>query len=128
MSLRSIQGAKGKAPPTVAQIAAIEFKSVTLLADMPQVEREKVVRSIVKTVCLAAQIALEIVTKDRDDLLSVVFENYGKLRPLLIDFARAGDEAQVLLELIRSAESRMAVAMVKGNPSEDDGDREPVAT
>ncbi len=125
--MRSIQGAKGKAPPTVA-IAAIEFKSVTLLADMPQVEREKVVRSIVKTVCLAAQIALEIVTKDRDDLLSVVLENYGKLRPLLIDFACAGDEAQVLLELIRSAESRMAVAMVKGNPSEDDGDREPVAT
>ena len=75
----------------------------------------------------AAQIALEIVTKDRGDLVSVVVENYGTLRPLLLDFARAGDDAQVLLELIRSAESRMAVAMVKGNPPEDNGDREPVA-
>jgi hypothetical protein len=57
-----------------------------------------------------------------------VVENYSTLRPLLMDFARAGDDAQVLLELIRSAESRMAVAMVKGNPPEDDGDRGPVAT
>jgi hypothetical protein len=57
-----------------------------------------------------------------------VAENYSELRPLLIDFARAGDEAQVLLELIRSAESRMAVAMAKGNPAENDGGREPVAT
>lgn len=71
---------------------------------------------------------LVIVTKDRGDLVSVVVENYSTLRPLLLDFARAGDDAQVLLELIRSAESRMAVAMVKGNPPEDDGDREPVAT
>jgi hypothetical protein len=51
---------------------------------------------------------------------------YGTLRPLLLDFARAGDDAQVLLDLIRSAESRMAVAMVKGNPPEDNGDREPL--
>lgn len=89
---------------------------------------EKVVRNIVKTVYQAAQIALEIVTKDRGDLVSVVVENYSTLRPLLMDFARAGDDAQVLLELIRSAESRMAVAMVKGNPPEDDGESEPVAT
>ncbi len=128
MSLKSIQGARGKAPPTVAQMTAVEFKSVTRLVGMPQVDREKVVRSIIETVCQAAQIALEIVTKDGDDLLSVVVENYSKLRPLLIDFARAGDEAQVLLELIRSAESRMAVAMVKGNPPDGDGDGEPVAT
>jgi hypothetical protein len=109
-------------------MAAVEFKSVTRLVGMPQVEREKAVRNIVKTVYQAAQIALEIVTKDRGDLISVVVENYSTLRPLLMDFARAGDDAQVLLELIRSAESRMAVAMVKGNPPEDDGDREPVAT
>ena len=87
MSLKSIQGAKGKAPFTVTQMTAVEFKSVTRLVGMPQVDREKVVRSIVETVCQAAQIALEIVTKDRDDLLSVVVENYSKLRPLLIDFA-----------------------------------------
>jgi hypothetical protein len=128
MSLKSLQGAKGKPPATVAQMAAVEFKSVTRLVGMPQVEREKAVRNIVKTVYQAAQIALEIVTKDRGDLVSVVVENYSTLRPLLMDFARAGDDAQVLLELIRSAESRMAVAMVKGNPPEDDGDREPVAT
>jgi hypothetical protein len=109
-------------------MAAVEFKSVTRLVGMPQVEREKAVRNIVKTVYQAAQIALEIVTKDRGDLISVVVENYSTLRPLLMDFARAGDDAQVLLELIRSAESRMAVAMVKGNPPEDNGDREPVAT
>ena len=128
MSLKSLQGCKGKPPATVAQMAAVEFKSVTRLLGMPQVEREKVVRNIVKTVYQAARIALEIVTKDRGDLVSVVVENYSTLRPLLLDFARAGDDAQVLLELIRSAESRMAVAMVKGNPPEDDGDRGPVAT
>jgi hypothetical protein len=109
-------------------MTAVEFKSVTRIVALPQIDREKVVRSVIETVCHAAQIALEIVTKDRDDLSSVVAENYSELRPLLIDFARAGDEAQVLLELIRSAESRMAVAMVKGNPPEDGGGREPVAT
>jgi hypothetical protein len=128
MSLKSIQGAKGKGHPTVAQMTAVEFKSVTRIVALPQIDREKVVRSVIETVCHAAQIALEIVTKDRDDLLSVVAENYSELRPLLIDFARAGDEAQVLLELIRSAESLMAVAMAKGNPPEDDGGGEPVAT
>ena len=126
--MKSIQGAKGKGRLTVAQMTAVEFKSVTRIVALPQIDREKVVWSVIETVCHAAQIALEIVTKDRDDLLSVVAENYSELRPLLIDFARAGDEAQVLLELIRSAESRMAVAMVKGNPPEDDGGREPVAT
>jgi hypothetical protein len=63
MSLKSLQGAKGKPPATVAQMAAVEFKSVTRLVGMPQVEREKAVRNIVKTVYQAAQIALEIVTR-----------------------------------------------------------------
>jgi hypothetical protein len=71
---------------------------------------------------------LEIVTKDKDDLLSMVVENYSKPRPLLITFARAGDKAQVLLELICIAESRLAIAIVEGNSPDDNRDREPVPT
>jgi hypothetical protein len=50
MSLKSIHGGKGKPPASAAQMAAVEFKSVTRLVGMPQVEREKAVRSVVNTV------------------------------------------------------------------------------
>jgi NAD(P)H-hydrate repair Nnr-like enzyme with NAD(P)H-hydrate epimerase domain len=72
----------------------------------------------------AAQIALAIVVKDKNELLKLVANRYETFGPALMELANASASAAALQEVIGSAEARLAVALavIEGDGGGDGGD------
>jgi hypothetical protein len=58
-----------------------------------------------------AVVAAEIISLNKDELIARVAEQYDVLGPCLMWLAHAGDDARVVLDIIRAAEARLAVAL-----------------
>jgi hypothetical protein len=110
--LRVIDGGKNDGKPaTVAEIAALQFDGVKEIAQLSERQRSKNLTGLIQSVYAAAQIAGAIVTHDKAKLIEVVREEYDTFGPALMDLADAGANAQAILEVIRSGETRLAVAL-----------------
>jgi hypothetical protein len=111
-SLRLINGGKNDGEPaTVAEIAALQFDGVKELAQLSEKQRDKNLTGLIQSVYAAAQIAGAIVTHDKAKLIEVVSEQYDTFGPALMELADARANAQATLEIIRSGEARLAVAL-----------------
>jgi len=58
-----------------------------------------------------AVVAAETISLNKDQLIPRVAEQYDVLGPCLMWLAHAGDDARVVLDIIRAAEARLAVAL-----------------
>jgi hypothetical protein len=128
--LKPIAGGASGPPATVAEIAAFEFGAIKEFRGLTKAERLRKTHSIADGVRAMAVLAAEIVAMDKPKLIAKVSEKYDVLGALLMEFAEAADDAKALLEIIQSAEARLAVALavVEGDPPpDDDGSGESVA-
>jgi hypothetical protein len=107
-------------PATHAQIAALEFGLARPFRKMSQKQRIRKAHDLVNRLRPWAVIALETVAFDKQELIDRVAEGYDDLGPMLMHLARAGEDARALLDLIRSAEVKLAVALANVEPDEDE--------
>jgi hypothetical protein len=122
--LKVINSGTDEPPATIEQMAAIEFKAASRLARMSKTKRTENLHAISMRVLQAACIACEFYARDKEEAIKMVAERYDIFGPALMELAKAADEARTLLEVIRTGEARLAVALavVEGNtPPLDDG-------
>jgi hypothetical protein len=98
-------------PASVTEIAALEFAAVKEFRGLTKVERLKKVHGFADNVRALAVLSVEIVAKDKTELIAVVTAKYEEFGPFLMQLANARDNASLLMDLIASAETRMAVAL-----------------
>jgi hypothetical protein len=103
---------------TVAGIAAMEFDGVKGFARMPQEKRNANVRGLATRAYHAALVASELCARDKADVIRLVREKYDTFGPALMELAEAAGDTAALLEVIRSGESRLmvALAVIEGEP------------
>jgi hypothetical protein len=109
--LKCIEGGSGGPLATVEQLAAIEFKAVPQFAAMSKKDRAAKLRAMANRVYHAAQIALEVNATDKDENIRLARENYDSFKGSLDDFELAVEGAQAMLDLIKSAECKIIVAL-----------------
>jgi hypothetical protein len=117
-----------KPPATTAQIAALEFAAIVEIAKLPKEKRIKNIHGLCDRVREVSVIAGEIVSQGKPELIQTVSARLDIFGPSLMELAEAGDAAMALVEIIRSAETRLAVvlAVVEGGddePPSGGGDR-----
>jgi hypothetical protein len=123
MTFKVIEGSKRKKAATVEQIAAMQFGTVARIASMPKAKRRKNLDDIAMNVRAFSLVAVEILVHDKAKLVELVDQNYDRFGPWLMELAHAAEDAQVLLNVLQSAEARLAVALavVEGGGERDDG-------
>jgi hypothetical protein len=122
--LTVINGRTNEPAATVEQIAAFEFKAVTKIAKMSKQKRIENLRALADSVYKMSVIAAGLVTHDKDALVKLVAEKHDIFGPWLMEMNKAADQAQALVDIIKSGEIRLAVALaiVEGpEPPDDDG-------
>jgi hypothetical protein len=121
MTFTVIEG--GKKAATVEQLAAMEFGAIGRIARMPKAKRLKNLDDIAMNVREFSLVASEIIIHDKAKLVELVDQNYDRFGPWLMELANAAADAQVLLNVLQSAEARLAIALavVEGGGEPDDG-------
>jgi hypothetical protein len=119
-SLMSVKTRKGT-PATIKSIAAFEFAAVKEFRNLSKVERLRNAHGLVDRVRPMAVIAGEILAVPKEELIAKVADGYEILGPCLMQLADAKDDARALMELIGSAEVRLAVALANVEGDEGDG-------
>ena len=109
--LKIINGKDEGPPATIEQLAAMEFKGVKKLAQMPKEERTSNIRSLAMSVYQAAAVAGELYIRDKAEVVEMVREKYDTYDPALMELSDAGKDAEALLDIIRTGETRLAVAL-----------------
>lgn len=110
-ALRVIGGNREQKAASVAEIAAVKFAAIKEFRGRTKMERLKRVHGIVDDVRALATVAAEIVAMNKEELIAKTSERYDQLGPLLMQLAHGRDDACLLMELIGSAETRLAVAL-----------------
>jgi len=108
--MKLIKSGKGK-PATVAEIAATEFKAAKELKAMPLPLLKRRCGRSAKAILAAADIAAAIIRLDKDVLIAKVKRADDKIGPMLMELAKAANEARGLHQLLSAAEVRLAVAL-----------------
>jgi hypothetical protein len=123
MTFKVIEGSKRKKAATVEQIAAMQFGTVARIARMPKAKRRKNLDDIAMNVRAFSLVAVEILVHDKAKLVELVAKDYDRFGPWLMELAHAAEDAEVLLNVLQSAEARLAVALavVEGGGEPDDG-------
>ncbi len=108
--LKLIKNRKEK-PATIAQIAAMEFAAMKEYRGLTKVERLKKIHGVTDDVRALAVLSCDILAMDKSELIKKVSDKYEQFGPFLMQLAYAKDNARALLELIGTAEVRLAVAL-----------------
>jgi hypothetical protein len=121
MTFTVIEG--GKKAATVEQLAAMQFGAIGRIARMPKAKRLKNLDDIAMNVRAFSLVAVEILVHDKAKLVELVAKDYDRFGPWLMELAHAAEDAEVLLNVLQSAEARLAVALavVEGGGEPDDG-------
>ena len=108
---------------TVTELAALEFGRVSDIASVTQEQRVEFLRAGATRVYQMAVLAAGFLAMDKAEAVKKVADQYDIFGPALMNFACAGNDARILLDLIKSAEVRLAVALaVVEGAGEDDAD------
>jgi hypothetical protein len=100
-----------EAPATEDQIAALEFPAIKQFRAMSKAKRAERALELTNEVYKAVQIALETMSRDKAEIVAMVRSNHDLWGGALLEFAESGRAAAALLEIIQSAEARLAVAV-----------------
>jgi hypothetical protein len=81
-------------------------------------KRSEIVRGLATRAYHAALVASELCARDKADVIRLVREKYDTFGPALMELAEAAGDTAALLEVIRSGESRLmvALAVIEGEP------------
>jgi hypothetical protein len=104
---------------SVAEIAALEFSAVKQFRGLTKVERLKRVHAVTDDVRVLAILAAEIVAMNKPELIAIAREKHEELGPLLTKLKQGKEDAGLLVQLIGSAEIRLAVAFANVEGDED---------
>ncbi len=109
-------------PATTAQLAALEFKAATAIAQMPKEARQRVVKEMATAVYTAALVGIEIVAEGKAALIERLQADYDTLAPMLMELAKVSKIRRELLDIIAAAECWIAIALavVEGDGGPDD--------
>jgi hypothetical protein len=107
-------------PATAAQIAELEFAAVKGLRAMNKVQRLVHVHMLMDELRAMTVIASEILACEKDELIAKTNREYETFGPCLMELAKAGDTAKAVLNILQSAEMRLAIALANV-----EGDEEP---
>ena len=91
-------------------MASIKFKGMKRLARMSKEKREEQVRGLARKVYKAAGMAAQLVILDKAEIVEMVRENFDG-GGLLWALADAAEDAKALLDIIHSAECRLACCL-----------------
>jgi hypothetical protein len=109
-----------KRPATTAEIAEVEFDGA--VSRLTKEQRAAAIADMLAKISAVLPLAYEIALASKDELVTRVDCEYDEIGPRLMELAQAGDAAKVLVELIGSAEARLAVALaVVEGPEEAEG-------
>jgi hypothetical protein len=109
-------------PATIAKIAAFEFAAIHDFAAMSQEDRQRRGKEIAEQVRVMALLGLELLSMDKAAVIARVRDRYDVLSPWLMDLAHARESAEMLREIISSAECRLAVALAVVEGDDEDQD------
>jgi hypothetical protein len=96
---------------TEADIAVLEFKAVKELRKLPKEKRQSRTFEMTKNVNSFAQVAIEILAQEKDELIETVRTKYDIFGPALMGLHHAGVDAKALHGMIQAAEIRLASAL-----------------
>src|SRR6266508_1132774 len=106
-------------PATHASIAALQFSDVKLFRNMTQAQRLKKSHDIADAVRPVAVLAAELLAIDKAELVAKVKTEYEVLGPMLMWLAHGAENARCMMNIIKSAEARLAIALANVEPDTD---------
>jgi hypothetical protein len=109
--LKSISGGNDCPPVTDAQFAAIEFRAVKGIAALSEAKRKQHFRALARQVCEMAWICGEMIALDKEKAVEIVRKDYELFSETLLALGDARGRAEELLQILRSAEARLAVCL-----------------
>ena len=89
----------------------MQFAAVKEFQGLSKEERIGLAHDKIELMRPYAVIAGEILAQDKDNLIATVRANHDLWGPFLMGLAEASETAQALLEILHSAECRLAVAL-----------------
>jgi hypothetical protein len=106
-------------PVSEPHIAAIEFSAVKELRLLPEQERRKMAHSLIDRIRPLAAAAAEVIAMEKQELVGQAAKDPEVFSLLLRELAKAVADAEAALEVIRSAEIRVAssLATIKASGS-----------
>jgi hypothetical protein len=106
-------------PATIAEISVIEFRAIKLFRGLSQHKRLTKSHALVDGVRPMAVAAAEVLAMTKEELIEKVDEGHDLFGPMLKWLSNAGTDAQAIVDVIRAAESRLAIALanVEGETS-----------
>lgn len=104
-------GSPDSEPASVSQLAALEFAAVREFRKYSRNDRLRKAHGIVDSLRPITVIALEIIAMDKGELIRRVRKQYDTFGPFLAELSQATDAASSLLDIVKSAECRLAVAL-----------------
>jgi hypothetical protein len=108
-----------RTPATVEAIAALQFAAVKQFRGSTQEERIRKAHALADRIRPTLVIACELVGLERAELIDRVEKNYEVLGPALMALAHAREDAKAILEILASAEVRLATALANVEAEED---------
>jgi hypothetical protein len=114
-----------KSPPvTLEQLLPMQFAAVKEFKGLSQEERIEHAHCKIDALRPIAVIAGEILANDKDELIEKVEANYDLWGPFLMSLHEASEDARALMQILSSAECRLAVAIafVEGDDGGGDGE------
>jgi hypothetical protein len=98
-------------PATVQEIAQLEFRASKFFRGLSQRERIKKTHDIIDRMRPMAVLGAEIAAMSKPELIAKVDEEYETFGPFLMQLAHTTADAKALLDVLSSAECRLAVAL-----------------
>jgi hypothetical protein len=89
----------------------MEFAADERFRRMTQVQRLERTHDLADHVRVMAVIASEVLTMSKAELVAKLEREYESLGPALMELAKAKDKAEALLDVIKAAEARLAIAL-----------------
>lgn len=108
-----------RTPAKHADIASMEFKAVKQFRGLTHDERVRKAHAAIDRIRPIHVLAVEALAKSKPELVAMVRNDFDTMAPLLMAFAEAKDTARAVMEILGSAEVRLATALANVEPDPD---------